>query len=183
METLMISGVVLDRMVTTGERAGALAPLFRVANFNKLWLDINIPQQRIKNVRVGDKVLIPGTEVTARIFLLGKHVDHDNQTVLARAVIETAKSSIRPGQAVAVKIIQSSHTLMYKVPNSALAQHEGATYLFIRTESGFSARPIQIVGREAKQTIITGDLQENSEIAIRGAVALKANFLGLGGDE
>jgi len=31
--------------------------------------------------------------------------------------------------------------------------------------------------------VITGDIQENTEIAIRGAVALKANFLGLGDDE
>ena len=178
-----ISGVVLDRMVTTGERAAALAPLFRVANFNKLWLDISIPQQRIDNVRVGDKVLIPDTEVTARIFLLGKHVNEKNQTVLARAEVVTAKSSIRPGQAVGVKIIQSSAVSMFKVPNSALAQHEGIIYLFIRTDTGFSAKPVQVVGRETKHTIITGDLLENSEIAIRGAVALKANFLGLGGDE
>jgi len=178
-----ISGVVLDRMVTTGERAEALAPLFRVANFDRLWLDISIPQQRIEHVRVGDKVLIPDTKVTAHIFLLGKHVDEQNQTVLARAEVDVAKETIRPGQAVAVKIIQKSATTMFKVPNSALAQHKGVTYLFIRTESGFTARPIRIVGREARQTIITGDLKQGGEIAIRGAVALKANFLGLGDDE
>jgi len=178
-----ISGVVLDRMVTAGERADAMAPLFRVANFDRFWLDISIPQQRIKHIQVGDKVLVPGTEVTARIFLLGKHVDEGNQTILVRAEVETAKSSIRPGQAVAVKIVQSSSDLMFKVPNSALAKYQGITYLFVRTDTGFSAEPIQIVGRQAKQAIITGDLQENSDIAIRGAVALKANFLGLGDDE
>ena len=178
-----ISGLVLERMVTVGEKAEALAPLFRVANFDRLWLDINIPQQRIEFVQLGDKVVIPNTEVTARIFLLGQHVDHVNQTVLARAEVETAKSSIRPGQTVAVKIIQNKATLMFKVPNSALAKYAGNTYLFLRTATGFAAKPIQVVGREEKQTIITGDLQENSEIAIRGAVALKANFLGLGDDE
>ncbi|WP_428353245.1 efflux RND transporter periplasmic adaptor subunit [Methyloprofundus sp.] len=178
-----ISGVVLQRMVTMGQKAEALAPLFRVANFDKLWLDISIPQQRMEFVQVGDRVLIPGTDVTARIFLLGQHVDHSNQTVLARAEVETAKDTIRAGQAVAVKIIQNSATQMFRVPNSALAKYAGDTYLFLRTKTGFSAKPIHIVGREGKQTIITGDLQENSEIAIRGAVALKANFLGLGDDE
>lgn len=178
-----ITGVVLQRMVTAGERADALAPLFRVANLNNLWLDISIPQQRMEHVQVGDKVLVPGTDVTARVFLLGQHVNEENQTVLARAEVETAINSIRPGQAVGVKIIQSSAGLMFKVPNSALAQHEGVTYLFIRTDSGFVAKPIKVIGRESKQTIISGDLQENDEVAIRGAVALKANFLGLGDDK
>lgn len=178
-----ISGIILDRMVTVGERADAMAPLFRVANFKKLWLEISVPQQRIQHVRVGDKVMIPGTKVTASIFLLGKHVDEKNQTVLARAEIETSQNSVRPGQTVSVKINQSSSTPMYRVPNSALAQHEEVTYLFIRTTTGFAARPVQVVGREAKKTTVSGGLQGVNEIAIRGAVALKANFLGLGADE
>ena len=178
-----ISGVILERMVTAGEKAEALAPLFRVANFDKLWLDINIPQQRIEFVQVGDKVLIPNTEVSARIFLLGQHVDYTNQTVLARAEVETAKDTIRPGQVVSVRIIQHSAALMFKVPNVALAKYAGDTYLFVRTAKGFTAKPVRVVGRDERQTIITGDLQENSEIAVRGAVALKANFLGLGDDE
>ncbi|HIG65053.1 MAG TPA: efflux RND transporter periplasmic adaptor subunit [Methyloprofundus sp.] len=178
-----ISGVVLERLVTIGEKAEALAPLFRVANFDKLWLDISIPQQRIEFVQLGDKVQVSNSDVTARIFLLGQHVDPANQTVLVRAEVKTAKDSIRPGQTVAVKIIQNKATLMFQVPNSALAKYAGDTYLFLRTATGFTAKPVQIVGRKKQQTIIAGDLQENDEIAIRGAVALKANFLGLGGDE
>lgn len=174
-----ISGVVLERMVTVGERAVAMAPLFRVANFSKLWFEISIPLQRIQHIRVGDKVIITDTEVMASIFLLGKHVAEKNQTVLARAEIEMGQKLLRPGQAVRVKISQSSVTPMFRVPNSALAQYQGVSYLFLRTKSGFAAKPVKIVGKEAKETIISGDLEEQSEIAIRGAVALKANFLGL----
>jgi len=178
-----ISGVVLARHMMSGERVDALAPLFQVANLKKLWLDISIPQQRINLVRLGDKVTVQGMNVTARIFLLGKNVDYENQTVLVRAEIDSGLELIRPGQTVKVQISQSSENSMFKVPNSALAQYMGVTYVFIRTKAGFMAQPVQVLGRQESKTIITGEIQQNSEIALRGAVALKANFLGLGGDE
>ena len=105
------------------------------------------------------------------------------QGLLKIPEIAVAKNAIRPGQAVGVKIIQSHASGMFQVPNSALAQHLGHTYLFLRTKTGFTAKLVEIIGKEAKKTIITSDLPENSDIAIRGAVALKANFLGLGDDE
>jgi len=174
-----ISGVVIQQMVSVGERANTMAPLFRVVNFTALWLEISIPQQRIQHVRVGDKVIIPNTEISASIFLLGKHVIENTQTVLAKAEIETGQDLIMPGQEVNVKIKQSNATPMFRVPKVALAQYQGVSYVFLRTNTGFAAKPVQVVSREAKKVIISGDLKEKSEIAIRGAVALKANFLGL----
>ncbi len=175
-----ISGVVLQRMVSAGERVDALGPLFRIANLEKLWLDISIPQQRIDHVHKGDKVVIEGMDVIAKVFLLGKNVDEQNQTVLVRAVVESGKENIRLGQSINARISQTSANPVYKVSNSALAQFRGKTYLFIRNAKGFKVQPIHILGREEQETIITGEVAENSEIAIRGAVALKANFLGLG---
>ncbi len=178
-----ISGVILERMISSGERLDALAPLFRVANLQTLWLDISVPQQHINQVKLGDKVMIEGQDVGAKIFLLAKNVDEQSQTVLVRAAIDKLPDDIRLGQTVNVKISQTSDQAMFKVDNSALAQSAGSTYIFKRTASGFIVQPIKVLGREAQQSIISGDLQVGNEIAIKGAVALKANFLGLGEGE
>lgn len=178
-----ISGVLLERNVTAGERIDALAPLFRVASLDTLWLDISVPQQHIAQVHIGDQVVIENLGTTARIFLLAKNVDKQNQTILVRAEIIDTQDNIRLGQMVNVKISQSSAQPLFKVPNSALAQASGVTYLFARTASGFAAQPVRVVGREANDSIIRGDLPVGNEIAVKGAVALKANLLGLGGDE
>lgn len=178
-----ISGVILQRMITAGERVGALVPLFRVANLQKLWLDISIPQQRIDHVHLADTVLIDATDIKASVFLLGKSVDEGNQTVLVRAVVETGKDALRLGQTLNVRISQTSEHPMFKVPNSALAQSKGKNYLFIRNAEGFTVQPVQVLGREEQESIITGEIKATDEIATRGAVALKANFLGLGDDE
>ncbi len=179
-----ISGVILERNIMAGERVDALAPLFRVANLDTLWLDINVPQQHISQVQLGDQVVIEGLGAAARIFLLGRNVDMQNQTVLVRAEITDTQDNVRLGQTVNVKISKNSKDALFKVPNTALAQSSGVTYLFIRTKGGFSAQPVQVIGREANESIISGDLlNASSEIASKGAVALKATMLGLGGDE
>lgn len=178
-----MSGVVLERMTAAGQRIDNLAPLYRIADLSELWLEINIPPERIGDIGIGDQVRIENTEVTAQISLLGQSVNPDNQTLLARAVIKGEPAGVRAGQKVTVQIIQERGQSAFKVPNAAIAQHEGQAYLFIRTGQGFAVKPVTVVGRQETDSIITGELTGAEDIAVSGAVALKANWLGLGSDE
>ncbi|MGZ8144963.1 MAG: efflux RND transporter periplasmic adaptor subunit [Methylosarcina sp.] len=187
-----ISGVVIDRMAVAGSRIDMLAPLYRIANLDELWLEINIPQERIADIGIGDRVRVDpiagagkqgSGEITAIISQLGADVRPDNQTVLARAVIDGNPTAIRPGQRINTQILHATEKSVFKVPNVAIAQNEGQSYLFIRNKEGFEIRPITIIGKEGEDTIISGDFSGAEDIAIKGAVALKANWLGLGSDE
>jgi len=178
-----IAGVVLFRQVKAGQKADALAPLFRVANLETLWLDISIPQQRVHEVKVGDQVDMLAYGVSAKLFLLGQNVDENTQTVLARAVVAGTPNTLRAGQVISVKISQSNNNLMYQVPSAAVTTSDGSSYIFVRSASGFVAKVIKIQGRDGNNIIVSGKLDKTSVIAIKGGVALKANLLGLGGDE
>lgn len=178
-----IDGVILERMAVAGERIDILAPIYRIANLEQLWLEINIPQEKMAGIKVGDQVIIENTSVKAGISLLGQSVDPINQTILARAVIAGPQSEVRVGQTVNTQIIQISDQPVFKVANAAIAQNEGKYYIFLRQQQGFSVISVTILGKQGKESIITGNLQGNEEIAISGAVALKANWLGLGEDE
>lgn len=180
-----IQGVVLDRMVVAGERLDMLAPIYRIANLEQLWLEINIPQERISQIKKNDIVLIENTDITAKITLLGQSVNVKNQTILARAVIDGMQTILRVGQNVNSQIVQTSDKPAYSVPNTAIAQSEGQAYLFIRSTEGFIVSPVEIIGKKQNNSVISGnkELKTDAEIAMKGAVALKASWLGLGGDE
>lgn len=178
-----IDGVVLERMVVAGERLDILEPMYRIANLEHLWLEINIPQERLSLIDVGDLVRVEDHEVSAKISMLGQSVNPDNQTVLARAVIDNDQHQIRAGQTVNTQIIQASGEAAYRVPNVAIAQNEGASYIFVRNAEGFVVTPVTVIGRQGGDSVIQGELGGNEEIAVRGAVALKANWLGLGEGE
>jgi cobalt-zinc-cadmium efflux system membrane fusion protein len=180
-----IKGVVLERMAVAGERLDMLAPIYRIANLEQLWLEINIPHERISSIKLDDKVHIENTDITAKITLLGQNIDAKKQTILARAVIDGSQTALRAGQIVNSQIIQASDKPAFSVPNTAIAQSEGQAYLFIRNAKGFLVSPVEIIGKKQNNAVITGNknLNTNAEIALRGAVALKASWLGLGGDE
>lgn len=178
-----ITGVIMERMVAAGERIDSLAPIYRVANLDELWLEINIPQERISVLKIGDAVQIENTDISAKISLLGQSVNPENQTVLARAIIQGKPSTIRAGQRLNIQIIQSSDQSLFKVPNTAIAQNEGKSFVFVHKKDGFAVMPVMVIGKQGEESIISGELSANDEIAIQGAVALKANWLGLGSEE
>ncbi|MCX7083396.1 MAG: efflux RND transporter periplasmic adaptor subunit [Methylococcales bacterium] len=181
-----ISGVVMDRMAVAGERMDILAPLYRIANLDELWLEINIPHEHIGQIKVGDQVHIENSPIDAEITLLGQSVNPENQTLLARATIKDSKdlikqhASVRAGQSINTQIIQASDNAVFRVPNTAIAQNDGLAYIFIRTQNGFTVSSIIVIGKQGDESIISGNLTGNENIAIKGAVALKANWLGLG---
>jgi len=177
--------VVLERLAVAGTHIDMMAPLYRIANLDELWLEIAIPQERIGSIKIGDRVAVEDSGIKAKITLLGQSVSPENQTMLARAVVTKTQesASLRPGQRLNTRIIQPSDKTVFKVPNSAIARNEGKAFIFIRTQQGFSVTPIAVVGKQGDESIISGELTGDEEIAVKGAVALKANWLGLGSDE
>ncbi len=178
-----ISGVILERPATLGTRLDMQAPLYRMADLSELWLEINIPQERLEQLRVGDLVQIADSNTLAKISLLGQSVNQDNQTVLARAVIQGNPGQLRAGQNLNVRLLQDSRQNGFKVPQSAIAQNSGHHYVFVRNADGFVATEVNVVGRQDQDAVIDGSLAGQAEIAVQGAAALKAIWLGLGGGE
>jgi cobalt-zinc-cadmium efflux system membrane fusion protein len=194
-----ISGVVIERMSVAGTRVDNLTPLYRIANLDELWLDINIPQERIADIKIGDRVqidnkaeVLPGQSVMpaigAEISQIGSNVNPDNQTILVRARLKNSAAMqkvavVRAGQKINVQIIQTSAQPAFSLPNTAIAQHEGKAVIFIRTDTGFTVRAVSVIGKQAENAIISGVLTGNEEVAVGGAAALKANWLGLGSGE
>jgi len=178
-----VTGIVLETFVVTGERLEMLAPLYRIANLDQLWLEIKLPQEQVNNVKIGDQIVVQNTAVKAKISLLGQSVNKENQTVLARAIIHQPTHELRAGQKVNTQIIQTSYQVFFEVPNAAIAQREGQAYIFVRLESGFEVKAIKVVGKHKDYSVITADLNGTEDIALRGAAALKANWIGLGEDE
>ena len=183
-----VSGVIMERLALAGERVNSLTPLYRLADLSELWLRINIPQERIYDIALGDKVLVEDTQVSAAITALGKSVEASDQTLLARAVVKGKPLALHVGQSISVQIIKKTTNALdnatgagkFIVPNSAIMQNEGKAYVFMKIPEGFAIKNISILGRQNEESIIGVNLTEHEEIAIQGTVALKAAWLGLG---
>lgn len=175
-----VKGVVLERMVKMGERLTMFTPLYRIANLEQLWLYIDVPQANIDGVQQGNRVVIENTEMTATISLIGKNVNKQMQTVLVRAVIDSQQTNLRVGQRINVKIAQSSSEKVFIVPEAAIVNNKRQPYIFVRNEAGVRPTSIHIIGEQEGGMIVTGGevLSGDVNIVVRGAIALKAAWLG-----
>jgi membrane fusion protein, heavy metal efflux system len=178
-----ITGRIIERLVVSGARVDALTPLYRVANLDELWLEINIPQEHISDIKIGDQVQVENGLADAEIKLLSQSVNPENQTILAKAVIKDNPSTVRVGQKVTIQAIQTSDANTYTLPDSAIAHNEGKTYVFIRDKDGFKVSTVTILGKQSGGSVINGDFSGNEDIAINNAASLKALWLGLGSGE
>jgi cobalt-zinc-cadmium efflux system membrane fusion protein len=178
-----IDGVVLERMVTAGQRVDVLAPLFRIGRLDELWLEIDMPQERMNEVRMGDRVRIENTPNAARITQIGQSVNPGSQSALVRGVIEGKTQSIRPGQNVNVQISHASTDRLFRLPVAALVYQEGKPYVFVRTQGGFAARQVAVASTEERNVVIHEGLHDGESVAVQGVAALKASWIGIGSDE
>jgi cobalt-zinc-cadmium efflux system membrane fusion protein len=178
-----IDGVILERMVVAGQRVELLAPLFRVGKLDELWLEIDMPQERMHELRIGDKVHIENSDSKARIEHIGQSINPGSQSALVRAVIEGKPKDIRPGQNVNVQLTHASTDQLLRLPIAALVNYEGKTYVFVRNAGGFAARPVAVASMEDRSIVIHEGLEASEEVAVQGVAALKAVWTGLGSDE
>lgn len=176
-------GVVLERMAMAGQRVDVLAPLFRVGKLDELWLEIDMPQERINELRLGDKVRIENTAYTARIAHIGQSVSPGSQSALVRGVIEGRPTDIRPGQNVNVQISHASTDRLFRLPIAALVNQEGKSYVFVRVAGGFAARPVAVASTEERYVVIHEGLRDGEQVVVQGVAALKASWTGIGSDE
>lgn len=176
-----LSGVVLDRKVMLGERVEDSDPLFRIADLSLLWLDVQVPQERMGAVRTGMQAVIEGEEnQRAEIILIGQSVDPATQSILVRAALASPGADIRPGKMVSVNIVGPAGDdggQVLAVPVAAVVRSGGDSRVFVRTAGGFSLRTVTTHGTFADEIHVTGGLSGEDEVAVTGIAALKALWL------
>lgn len=170
-----ISGVIVERMATTGQRMDSMAPVYRVADLAELWLQINVPQEQVAGVVAG--MSVAGHNFGAEITTIGRSIDPATQSIIVRARVTDGAETLRPGQFTAVRIMAGSAADgqgAWAVSASAVTRSQNAHYLFVKSESGVDARLVEVATVNAGSAIVTTGLVGDEQIAVSGIAALKA---------
>jgi RND family efflux transporter MFP subunit len=197
-----IEGVVMEQMLSPGQRVEVAAPLFKVARLSPLWLEIQVPLAQAATLQPGASVRVqpplssnslPGgerdmgslrdTRIMGKVTSIGRGVAEASQTVLVRAEIGEGAANLRPGQFVEAIVGSAVGAKQWSVPNAALVRAENQVYVFTQSTSGYRLQPVQLLGQTAAAATIGGNLRGDERVVVKGAVALKAAWQGLGGGE
>ena len=185
-----IDGMVLEQLVTAGQRVDSAMPIYRIAKLSPLWLEIHVPTQTLSTIQLGMKVSILHSEASGKVIAIVPNVNKLDQTALVRVAINTGTASLAPGQLVEAEIAQpvSNESTSFSVAKSAIVQindskNANQTLVFVKNKDGFEPRAVKVLNNTGAQTFISGDFTGTERIVTSGTAALKAKMQGIGGGE
>ncbi len=169
-----VAGVVTELAAKPGWRNSDGLPLLRLVKRDQLWVDVQIPASQA-GLWPADTLfqLADGTE--AKLLNLSP-ITSAAQTRVLRGLIENPPAQLLPGS-YQQALLPLSKDQTWDLPLNAIARRGAQAYVFIRTDKGFNALPIEVVASGGQRALVSGNLQSGAEIAAAGVVALKAAWL------
>lgn len=172
-----ISGTILYRHGTVGDRVQASAPLVTIARLSPIWVNLQVPISRAPALDRADRVVLPSLGVEGRLIRIGRTADPATQSVTAVAEFTPRKEPIRPGQAVqAILQICGGGGPQWRVPRDAVVHHRDAKWIFVRTGDGFRATPVIVASETPQYASIQAPLKAGDRVATHGMLTLLAEL-------
>lgn len=163
-----IDGYVSDRPADLGEYVSTSTKVATVVKINPLRVRIDIPEQAIPTVSVGQAVSVttsawPDRNFSGRIARISPNVTPTSRTLTVEAEIENSTGTLKPGQFATVRILQARPQPAVLVPARAVHTESGVSRVFVIKDGKAQERLVQLGQTE-------GDL-----VAIKSGVAAGEN--------
>lgn len=178
--TAPFDATVIEKNINPGAVLRDDTPAFRVADLGTVWVNLDVQQKDLPDVRVGREVTLSGgrgvPEVRAAIAYIEPTVVERTRTVHARVVIPNTGGRWRPGLFVTARMALEEKAGFVRLPVEAVLLVDGAPSVFVRTPTGFRVQPVRL-GRsiDGQQEILDG-LRPGQQYAARGAFTLKSEL-------
>jgi cobalt-zinc-cadmium efflux system membrane fusion protein len=185
-----IAGVVVAREVVTGEAVAAGAPLFAIADMQRLAVRIDVPEALAGRAAPGARVLFrpqPASDLAypGAIDWIATALDEHTRTLQMRALVDNADGALRVHAFGTAQVVIRAAATAIAVPNAAV-QWEGCCHVvFVRiADTVFQPRKVRLGTRDAACTEILVGLLPGEVIATTGSgvltAAIQSSNLGAG---
>ena len=144
-----INGYVSDRPVDLGEYVLPTTKVATVVNINPLRARIDVPEQAISSVRVGESVSVtvsayPDRAFAGRIARISPNVTATSRTLTVEADVNNGDGLLKPGQFATVKILQPQSTPAVLVPARSVHTEGGTSRVFVLKNGHAEQRLVQL---------------------------------------
>lgn len=174
-----IAGNVQHITVTTGQFAEPNKPLFSIVDNSGLHIDLNIFEQDVARVKVGQQVVFghagePIGRHTATVFAVNKAFESDQQAVLVHARLDDNGEELLAGMYVDALIMTDS-TSAWSLPDDAVVSNGDEHYIFVEHEPNtFAMTAVRTGASELGYTEIMPlqAVKPDARIVVKGAYYL-----------
>ena len=174
-----IDGYVSERTADLGEYVSPQQKVATIVRTNPLRIRIDIPEQAIPEVRVGQSVSVttsawPDKNFAGRVARIAPNVSATSRTLTVEAEIENSGGALKPGQFATVRILQERAEPAVLVPARAVVTEAGVSRLFVIKDGHAEQRLVQTgqtegdlieikTGVAADEQVATSNLEQLSD--------------------
>ena len=166
----LVSGYVLDKQAVQGMHVTPGQTLYKVADLSVVWIDADVYEQDVSQVRVGTRASVtldayPGQTFSGRAIYIYPFVEENTRTVKVRFQFENPGGRLKPGMYANVEL-QGAAGQGLTVPANAVIDSGTDRIVFVaRGEGNFTPRTVK-VGRPFGDRIqIVDGLKEGEQVA------------------
>ncbi|MGJ3236037.1 efflux RND transporter periplasmic adaptor subunit [Marivirga sp.] len=133
-----INGYIEKVKVQIGQYVEPQTEMFMIVNTEHVHADLMVFEKDVHKVEVGQEIkfsvaTVPGSNLSAKIYSVGKKFEQNPKAVHVHAEIEQKKNFLIPGMYINAKIETSKEKVM-ALPEEAIIEEEGKPYIFLVEE-------------------------------------------------
>jgi membrane fusion protein, heavy metal efflux system len=177
-----IAGILVRRPVVLGAAVSSADLLAMVADTSAVWALLDVQEEDIGQVQLGQTVSVEVDGVGARIFQgtigwIAAEVDPRTRTVTARAELDNAEGLLLANQFGRATIQVAPAARVVAVPTAAVQRLDDGAVVFVRTGPGLYEPRAVDTGRSTAQRIeVKGLIEPGDAVVTTGAFLLKTEL-------
>ena len=165
-----IDGYVAERNADLGEYVSPTSKVATIVRINPLRIRIDIPEQAIPEVKVGQSVSVttsawPDKNFSGRIARISPNVSPNSRTLTVEAEIENSSGVLKPGQFASVRILQERAQPAVLVPARAVRTESGVSRVFVIRDGHAQQRLVQLGQTESDLIEVKEGVAANEQVA------------------
>lgn len=175
-------GIITARHANPGELAQK-QPLFTVADYSFMWVELKIFPQDMTKVSAGQKVslIISDNRIDTTIDHLVPN-DDDHPFILARVSINNPENRLSAGMMGQGNIVVEQQSVPVAINKSAIQTLENKPVVFVKTPTGFEAKPVSLGLSDDRFVEIKHGLDVGEQYVNKNSYTLKADLLKSGAE-
>ncbi len=180
--TAPFSGVVIEKDAVMGELAKPEGKLFTIADLSTVWIEADVSEKDLGKLTVGSPATVtvssfPDESFKGKVSYISSIFDKQTRTVKARIELPNPDRKLRIDMFARAMVDLTSSREALILPQEAVLLVQGQPTVYIQTENGFEARPVEVGEQLNKGVVITSGLKSGEQVVISGAYALKSRQL------
>lgn len=186
--TSPISGYVVENNLNKGKFLSANSEMMEIIDNDHIHAELNVFGIDISKIKKGEEFVFRPSGIdtlyNGYIKLISQKVDDNTKTVNVHGHFEDPENKLKSGMFINADILLKGREVI-AVPEGAIIENEGETFVFIEKQPGEFA-PVEVeVGDADKGFVELKSIQNNDfnvKVVTSGAHFLKGKLLQMGGD-